>query len=158
MSRSSRSLPAALAAVCVALAAGALAVPAGAAALHFEQETLKAYEGQLHKGEVHAVTFHSGSPGGHLHISLNNGGHMTVEYPASQQAKLVAAAEAANTRVKVATVKAKKTAAVKHKLRYIAGGLLILVVLVVLVVLLIGRRRALAEGDSRSPRGESAAS
>ncbi len=133
-------------------------MPAGAATVHFEKETLKAYEGQLHKGEVHAVTFHAGSPSGHLHISLNNGGHMTVEYPAAQQAKLVAAAEAANTRVKVATVKVKKTAAVKHKLRYIAGGLLILVIIVVLVVLLIGRRRALAEGDPHSPQGESAAS
>jgi hypothetical protein len=60
--------------------------------------------------------------------------------------------------VKVATAKAKKTAAVKHKLRYIAGGLLILAILVVLVVLLIGRRRALAEGDTHSPQGESAAS
>jgi hypothetical protein len=158
MNRSSRSPIAALAAVCIALLATALAVPAGAATVHFEKETLKAYEGQLHKGEVHAVTFHSGSPSGHLHISLDNGGHMTVEYPAAEQAKLVAAAEAANTRVKVATVKAKKTAAVKHKLRYIAGGLLILVILVVLVVLLIGRRRALAEGDPHSPQGESAAS
>jgi hypothetical protein len=158
MNRSSRSLSAALAAVCAVFAVIVLAVPAGAATVHFEKETLKAYEGQLHKGEVHAVTFHSGSPSGHLHISLNNGGHMTVEYPAAQQAKLVAAAEAANTRVKVATVKVKKTAAVKHKLRYIAGGLLILVIMVVLVVLLIGRRRALAEGDPHSPQEESAAS
>lgn len=155
MNRSSRSPIAALAVVCIALV---VAAPAGAATVHFEKETLKAYEGQLHKGEVHAVTFHTGSPSGHLHISLNNGGHMTVEYPAAQQAKLVAAAEAANTRVKVATVKVKKTAAVKHKLRYIAGGLLILVIIVVLVVLLIGRRRALAEGDPHSPQGESAAS
>jgi hypothetical protein len=147
-----------LAAVCVAFVAAALAVPAGAATVHFEKETLKAYEGQLHKGEVHAVTFHTGSPDGHLHISLNNGGHMTVEYPAAQQTKLVAQAEAANTRVKVATVKVKKTAAVKHKLRYIAGGLLILVVIVVLVVLLVGRRRALAEDDPQTPQGESAAS
>ena len=91
-----------LAAVCVGLTAIVLAVPAGAATVHFEKETLHAYEGQLHKGEVHAVTFHPGSGTGHLHISLNNGGHMTVEYSSAQQASLVAAAEAANTRVKVA--------------------------------------------------------
>ncbi|MGH2912340.1 MAG: hypothetical protein ACRDJ3_07670 [Solirubrobacteraceae bacterium] len=157
MNRSRRRLNAALAALCVALVATVLAVPAGAATVHFEKETLKAYEGQLHKREVHAVTFHSGSPSGHLHISLNNGGHMTVEYPSAQQASLIAAAEAVNTRVKVATVKAKKTTAVKHKLRYIAGGLLIVVIIVVLVVLLIGRRRALAEGDPQSPPGGSAA-
>lgn len=158
MNISSRRQNAALGVVCVVFAAIALGVPAGAATVHFEKETLKAYEGQLHKGEVHAVTFHTGNPSGHLHISLNNGGHMTVEYPAAQQAELVAAAEAANTRVKVATVKAKKTAAVKHKLRYIAGGILIVVIVVVLVVLLIGRRRALADGDPQAPRGESAAS
>lgn len=144
-------------AACVALTAIALAVPAGAATVHFEKESLQAYEGQLRHHQVHALTFHPGAPTGHLHISLNNGGHMTVEYSAAQQASLVAAAEAANARVKVATVKAKKTAAVKHKLRYIAGGILILVIIVVLVVLLIGRRRALVDGDSKAPQEESAA-
>ncbi len=157
MNRSSRRLNTVLGVLCVVFAAITLALPAGAATVHFEKETLKAYEGQLHHHEVHAVTFHSGSPTGHLHISLNNGGHMTVEYPSAQQAALVAAAEAANTRVKVATVKVKKTTAVKHKLRYIAGGLLILVIVVVLVVLLIGRRRALADGDPHASQGESAA-
>ncbi|HEY2630921.1 MAG TPA: hypothetical protein VGI26_00915 [Solirubrobacteraceae bacterium] len=158
MNRPSRSPNALLAVVCVALAAIVFAIPAGAAAIHFEKETLKAYEGQLHHHEVHAVTFHSGNPTGHLHISLNNGGHMTVEYPSTQQTSLVAAAEAANTRVKVATVKVTKKTAVKHKLRYIAGGILIVVIIIVLIVLLIGRRRALADGDPEGPRGESAAS
>jgi hypothetical protein len=158
MNRSSRRLNVVLAAVCLALAATVLAVPAGAAAIHFEKESLRAYEGQLHHGEVHAVTFHPGATTGHLHISLNNGGHMTVSYAASEQAKLVAQAQAANARVKVGTVKAKKkTAPVKHKLRYIVGGILIVVILVVLVVLLIGRRRAVA-GDGPTPSGENAAS
>ncbi len=95
---------------------------------------------------------------GHLHISLNNGGHMTVAYASAEQAKLEAAARAANTRVKVASATAKpKAAAVKHKLRYIVGGVLIVVIIAVLVVLLIGRRRAVAgEGPTRS--GESASS
>ncbi len=159
MNRSSRRPNAALAATCLALAALVLAAPAGAAAIHFEKETLHAYEGQLHKGEVHAVTFHPGTGTGHMHISLNNGGHMTVEYPASRQAKLIAAAQAANTPVKVANATAKpKKAPVKHKLRYIVGGMLIVVIVVVLVVLLIGRRRALADGDHPTHQGESAAS
>jgi Cu/Ag efflux protein CusF len=157
MNRSSRRCNAGLAAVCLALAATVLAVPAGAATVHFQKESLQAYEGELRHGEVHAVTFHPGTTTGHLHISLNNGGHMTVSYAASEQAKLVAAARAANTRVQVATVKAKKVAPVKHKLRYIAGGILIVVILVVLVVLLIGRRRAVAD-EGRAPPGESAAS
>jgi hypothetical protein len=156
MNRSSRRVNVALAALCVALGVTVLAVPAGAATVHFQKESVQAYEGELHHGEVHAVTFHPGTPTGHLHISLNNGGHMTVAYPASQQGKLVAQARAANARVKIATAQTKKTAAVKHKLRYIAGGVLIVVIVVVLVVLLIGRRRAVA-GEGPKPPGESAA-
>ena len=142
--------------MCLAFAVTVLAVPAGAATVHFQKESLQAYEGELHHGEVHALTFHPGTGTGHLHISLNNGGHMTVVYPASQQARLVTEAQAAKARVKIATLQTKKTAAVHHKLRYIAGGILILVILVVLVVLLVGRRRALAE-DAPAPTGESAA-
>lgn len=157
MSRSSRRLTAVLMAMCLAMAATVIAVPAGAATVHFQKETLQAYEGELHHGEVHAVTFHPGTTSGHLHVSLNNGGHMTVTYTASEQGKLVAQAQAANARVKVATLKTKKTAAVKHKLRYIAGGILILVIIAVLIVLLIGRRRAVADED-RTASGESTAS
>jgi hypothetical protein len=143
--------------VCLALAVAVLAAPAGAATVHFEKESLQAYEGELHHGEVHAVTFHPGTTTGHLHISLNNGGHMTVSYAASQQGKLVAQAQAANARVKIAALRTKKDIAVHHKLRYIAGGILIVVILVVLVVLLIGRRRAVAD-EGRAPSGESSAS
>jgi hypothetical protein len=139
----------------MAFAVTVLAVPAGAATVHFEKESVQAYEGQLHHGQVHALTFHPGTPTGHLHISLNNGGHMTVAYASSEQGKLVAQAQAANARVKIAAVQTKKTAAVHHKLRYIAGGILIVVIIVVLVVLLIGRRRAVAE-DGPAPSGESA--
>lgn len=145
------------AAVCALLAAVVIAVPAGAATvIHFQQETLPAYEAQLHKGEVHALTFHPGTSTGHLHISMDNGTHYTVAYASSEQAKLVAQAQADHARVQIATVTVKKTAPVKHKLRYIAGGILIVVIIVVLIVLLIGRRRALADEGPRAP-GESAA-
>jgi magnesium-transporting ATPase (P-type) len=156
MNRSSRGPNAAIATVCLALAGAVLAVPAGAATVHFEKESVQAYEAQLHHGQVHALTFHPGSTTGHLHISLNNGGHMTVAYVETEQGKLVAQAQAANARVKIATATTKKTTAVKHKLRYIAGGILIVVIIVVLIVLLIGRRRAVAE-EGRTPSGESAA-
>jgi hypothetical protein len=158
MNRSNRRLGGGLAAVCVAIAASALATTATAAAAHFEKESLQAYEGQLHHGEVHAVSFHPGTSTGHLHISLNSGGHMTVAYASGEQAKLVATARAANARVKIASATAKpKAAPVKHKLRYIVGGVLIVVILIVLVVLLIGRRRAVAD-EGRAPSGESTAS
>lgn len=156
MKRSSSGPNAALVAVCLAFSAAVFAVPAGAATVHFEKESLQAYEAQLHHGQVHALTFHPGSTTGHLHISLNNGGHMTVVYAETEQGKLVAQAQAANARVKVAAAVTKKTTAVKHKLRYIAGGILIVVIIIVLMVLLIGRRRAVA-GESRAQSEESTA-
>jgi hypothetical protein len=155
MNRLSGGSNAWLVAVCLALAAAVLAVPAAAATVHFQKESVQAYEGELHHGEVHAVTFHPGATTGHLHISLNNGGHMTVAYAASEQGKLEAQARAAKTRVKVATLQSTKATAVHHKLRYIAGGILIVVIIIVLVVLLIGRRRAVAD-EARAPSGENA--
>ena len=157
MNRSTRALDVVLVAICATLGALALALPAGAATvIHFQQEGVQAYEAQLHKGEVHALTFHPGTPTGHLHISMDNGKHYTVAYTSSEQGKLVAEAQAGHARVQIATVQVKKAAPVKHKLRYIAGGILTVVIIVVLIVLLIGRRRALAEEGPRSP-GESAA-
>ena len=108
MNRSSRAVNAALAVLCLALGAAAFAVPAGAASVHFEKESLQAYEAQLHHGQVHALTFHPGTPTGHLHISLNNGGHMTVAYAVTEQGKLVAQAQAANARVKIAAATTEK--------------------------------------------------
>jgi hypothetical protein len=157
MNRSTRGLNAVLAAVCAVLAMVVLAVPAGAATvIHFQKEGVAEYEVQLHKGEVHALTFHPGTPTGHLHISMNNGTHFTVAYASGEQAKLVAQAEGVHARVEIVAVQPKKTAPVKHKLRYIVGGILIVVIAVVLIVLLVGRRRALAE-EGRPPSGESTA-
>jgi hypothetical protein len=158
MNRSTRRLNAVPAAICALLVAAVLAVPAGATTvIHFTTESVQAYEAQLHHGEIHALTFHPGATTGHLHISMNNGSHFTVAYAVSEQGKLVALAQANHARVQVATVTVKKTAPVKHKLRYIAGGILIVVIVIVLIVLLIGRRRALAEEGPARP-GESGAS
>jgi magnesium-transporting ATPase (P-type) len=159
MNRTIRRPKTAIAVLCTALLSLPVAAPAIAAGIHFERESLKSYEAQLHKGEVHALTFHPGRGGsaGHLHISLNNGEHMSVTYVASEQGKLVAQAQAANARVKVATATTKKAAPVKHKLRYIAGGILIVVIVIVLIVLLVGRRRAVAGEGGRPSGGESAA-
>lgn len=158
MNRTITRPTAALALLCSAILMLAAAAPALAAAIHFERESLKSYEAQLHKGEVHALTFHpaSGGSAAHLHVSLNNGEHMTVTYAASEQGKLLAQARAAGARVKTAAATTKKTAPAKHKLRYIAGGVLIIVIVVVLIVLLIGRRRAVAGEDGAASQGEAA--
>src|SRR5271163_2860603 len=102
--------------VCLAITATALA----ASVIHFESESLSALEGQLHGGQVHALSFHPGTGTGHIHVSLNDHRHMTVAYATSEQAHLIALASAAGTPVVIAQVKPKAVAkTVHHKLRYI---------------------------------------
>jgi len=127
---------------CLAMSATALA----ATVIHFEPESLPALEGQLHHGQVHALSFHPSASTGHIHVSLNDGKHMTVAYVASEQAHVIALANAAGTPVVIAQAKPKAAAKpAHHKLRYVAAGILVLVIIVVLAVLLIDRRRKLGE-------------
>jgi hypothetical protein len=155
-------LRAAVTAVCLACAA--LALTAGTSALaaspvHFQPEELPALETQLSHHEVHALTFHSAAGGGHIHVSLNDGRHMTVPYAIAEQAQLVALARKYATPLEVASVVAKPKAPVHHKLRYIAAALLVIVIIVVTAVLLVDRRRKLAEaGSDRATDGDPVAS
>lgn len=137
----------------VALAAGASA----ATVIHFQSESLPALEAQLHKHEVHAVTFHPTPAPGHIHVSMNDGRHFTVVYAAGEQAQLVALATANGARYTVATVKPKAAKSTHHTLRYIAGGIVIVVIVVVVTVLLVDRRRKLNEGgpDAKPAPGDS---
>jgi hypothetical protein len=128
----------------VAVAAGASA----ATVIHFQSESLPALEAQLHKHEVHALTFHPTPPPGHIHVSMNDSRHYTVVYATGEQAQIVALATANGARYAVATVKPKAAAATHHTLRYIAGGIVIVVILVVVAVLLVDRRRKLGEDGS----------
>ena len=74
---------------------------------------------------------------------------MTVVYTSAAQAQLIAVAKADGARVVIAKAKPKKAAAKPaHKLRYIAGGILVLVIVVVAAVLLIDRRRKLREAEA----------
>ncbi len=133
---------------CLALASA----QAGAAtAIHFQRESLPALEAQLSKHEVHALSFHPSPAPGHVHISLNNGQHMTVVYAAPQQTRLIARAHALGVPVAVAAAKAKTTKTSHHKLRYIAAGLVIVVIIVVTAVLLVDRRRRINEADAGAP-------
>ncbi len=129
-----------------ALAAGASA----ATVIHFQPESLPALEAQLHKHEVHAVTFHPTPAPGHIHVSMNDGKHYTVVYTASEQAQLVTLASANGARYTVATVKPKAAKSTHHTLRYIVGGIAIVVIVVVVVVLLVDRRRKLGEGGGEA--------
>jgi hypothetical protein len=136
-------------AVCVALALALLGIaaagPASAATVvHFQHESYQQLLTQLRNREVRAVVLHA--KGYKAHVSLDDGGHMTVTYTPAEEPRLAEAARAGGASFAVAT-STHKAAPVHHKLRYIAGGALIVVILVVLVVLLIGRRRELVEAD-----------
>jgi hypothetical protein len=147
--------PLSVAAACAALALFAFAPtpPAAATVIHFQHESYQQLLAQLRNREVHAVVLH---PQGYkAHVSLNDGGHMTVTYIPTEEPRLAALVRASGSSFAVAT-STHKAAPVHHKLRYIAGGVLIVVILVVLAVLLIGRRRELAEEEDPSPGGEAA--
>ena len=134
-------------ALCLALALAAMTATAmGATAVHFEAESLSALEGQLKQHQVHVLSFHPAAGTGHVHVSLNDGRHMTVLYTSEEQAHLIAVANANGARVVIAKAKPKAAAKpVHHTLRYIAGGIVVVVIIVVVAVLLVDRRRKLGE-------------
>jgi hypothetical protein len=153
MIRSTRVPRIALLAVALTLALSAVSASA-ATVIHFQSENGSALTAQLHHHEVHALTFHPTPAPGHVHVSLNDGRHFTVIYPAAEEAKLVALARADGTPVAVAVAKPKAAAKpAHHTLRYVAGGILVLVIVVVAAVLLVDRRRKLGEegGDTPPP-------
>jgi hypothetical protein len=137
----------AVSAGCLACAFAFSATIAAAAApvVHFTKESVQAYEQQLSGGQIQAATFNKKVRS--LHLTLKDGRHVLINYPAHQQPRFAAALEA--KRIPVTVLKpaaAAKEAAkpVHHKLRYIAGGILVVVILVVGGVLLLDRRRKLA--------------
>jgi hypothetical protein len=134
---------AALSLLCLALVLPAAAASAAEATVHYTKESLQAYEQQLASGQVKAATFNKKIRA--LHLELKNGEHIKVTYAAKTEPALSAALTAKHvpvTILKPAAAEAEsKKAPVKHKLRYIAGGILIAVVLIVGAVLLIDRRR-----------------
>ncbi len=144
MALAPRVVWAALALALLGSAAAGSASAATVTVIHFQHESYQQLLTQLRNREVHAVVLH---PKGYkAHVSLDDGGHMTVTYIPAEEPRLAEAARAGGASFTVAT-STHKAAPVHHKLRYIAGAVLIVVILVVLVVLLVGRRRELVEAD-----------
>jgi hypothetical protein len=147
MIRSTRPSPAvkiALSLACLALACLLRAAPSLAAesAVHFQKESIQEYEKQLAGAQIVEATFNKKVRS--LHLTLKDGRHVLVKYGKGEEPKLAAALRAKGVPVTIlapaaAAKEAKKP--VKHKLRYIAGGILVVVVVVVGAVLLIDRRR-----------------
>ena len=147
----SRTAASVMSVLCACVAIGAVA-PA-AEAVHFEVESLPALKLQLEHGQVHALAFHPqpSTGNGHIHVSLNNGGHDTIVYAISEQATLAALARAHSPSVTIAVAKAKASKSAHHTLRYVAAAILVVVIIVIAAVLLIDRRRKLRASGGEEP-------
>ena len=134
----------------------AVAAPAGAeeattatttpSTVHYTKESTAAYEQQLAAGQIQSVIINKRV--GSLRITLKNGEHVLIHYAAHQEPTIYAALIAKGVAVTIlkpaaAAAEASK-APVKHKLRYIAGGILLVVIIVVGTVLLVDRKRKAA--------------
>ncbi len=135
-------------AVCVvslACAALMLTVSAAGAATtpNYQPESLKTYEQQLAGGQIQAVTVNKKLRS--LRITLKDGSYVLAKYGRKDEPKTVAALEAKHVPVTILTpTEASKQVAkkaVKHKLRYIVGGIIIVVILIVGGVLYVNRKR-----------------
>jgi ATP-dependent Zn protease len=130
---------AALAALCLALAMPASGL--GAATPTYTKETQQEFEKQLKSHDIASVTVNKRLRS--LRITLKNGQHFLYHYAKKGEPKLVSELQARHVTVTVLkpAEAAKEVKPAKHKLRYIAGGILIVVVLIVGVVLLVNRTR-----------------
>ncbi|MEA2314471.1 MAG: hypothetical protein QOI03_1163 [Solirubrobacteraceae bacterium] len=115
-------------------------------AVKYTHESLAAYRQQLASGQVTALTINKRIR--RVHVTLKDGRHLLALYGPHEEPKVAAEAQAKHVPVTVLKpAQAAKEAAkipVHHKLRYIAGGILIAVIVVVGAVLLIDRRRKAA--------------
>jgi Zn-dependent membrane protease YugP len=122
----------------------ALALPAvgvAATSSSYTKESQQAYEKQLDGGEIAEGTVNKRL--GNLRIKTKNGDLFLYHYQKKGEPAVVAALEAHHVKVTVlAPAEAAKEVhpKVKHKLRYIAGGVVIVVILIVGGVLLFRRR------------------
>jgi septal ring factor EnvC (AmiA/AmiB activator) len=127
---------------CLVLALSAPVALAAEATVKYTRESIQEYEKQLASGQIQSAAFNKRVRS--VHLTLKDGRHMLIKYAAHGEPALAAQLAAKGVPVTVkkpaeAAKEAKKP--VKHKLRYIAGGILIVVIVVVGGVLLFDRRR-----------------
>jgi hypothetical protein len=106
----------------------------------FSKESLPAYERQLAAGEVKQATFNP--PKHTMRLTLKDGTHFHVVYKHGEEPKLRAALASRG----VVLPKAAK-AHIDHKLRYIAGGVLVVALILIVAGLVMVRRRRRAATD-----------
>jgi hypothetical protein len=151
MTTQTRAFPAvktalALALACLCCASLLALAPAARGAVSYEKESLAEYEQQLAGGQISEVTINKFIRS--LRITLKDGRHVLATYPKHEEPTVAAKLKSKGVPVTVLTPEVAqreaKSKPVKHKLRYIAGGVLIVVILIVGAVLLVFRRRRLA--------------
>jgi len=144
MNRLTRTSLTAKLVICVVFFACASAIPAGVAgAVIYKKESLKEYEQQLAGGQIKAVTINKKLRS--LRVTLKDGSYVLAQYPRKGSKKVEAALRAKN--VPLTVLKPAEAAKevvkkpVKHKLRYIAGGALVVVIALVVAVVMFDRKR-----------------
>jgi ATP-dependent Zn protease len=134
--------------VCFASLACASLIPAAVAAgaeiaLSYQNESLNEFQQQLAGSQIQAVTINKRLRT--LHVTLKDGRYVLATYARHEEPTIAAALNAKHVSVTVLTeAEALKEAAkrpVHHKIRYIAGGVLIVLIVLVVGVVFIKRRR-----------------
>ncbi len=133
----------AMLAACCLLASAAQSVRAAEPSVTYTYESLGQWEKQLAAGEVAEVTINKRLRS--LRTTLKNGGHVLAKYKPKQEPTYAHKLESHGIPVKVLSPTAakaeQKSKPVHHKLRYIAGGVLVVILIIVGVVLFMHRRR-----------------
>jgi hypothetical protein len=151
MTRTTRASLTTKIAICLAAVACLCLIPAALAAgaeakIKYQPESLGKYQQQLAVGQIQAVTINKRVRS--LRVTLKDGSYVLAKYAPHEEPKLAAALQAKGIAPTIlqpsAAAKEVSKKPVKHKLRYIVGGIVIVVVVVVGAVLLIDRRRKLA--------------
>ncbi len=129
---------------CLALLPAALAA-AAEPTIKYAPESFAQYQKQLNEGKIKAVTINKRVRS--LRVTLSDGSYVLAKYAAHEESKIDSALQAKGVQVTILkpaeAAKEVKKAPVKHKLRYIAGVIVIVVVIVVGLVLFVDRKRKL---------------
>jgi hypothetical protein len=136
-------ISAVLACVACATLLAAAAATGAEGTITYRHESLQEYEKQLAANQLKEVTVNKRVAS--LRVTLKDGSHVLARYGKHQEPAVVAALKARGVPVRtLKPAEALKEVAKKpvhHKLRYIAGGIVIVVVIVVGTVLYIDRKR-----------------
>jgi hypothetical protein len=138
-----RAVPALLVLACLSLLLASASPALAAEGVTYTKQTKQEYESQLANAEIQSAEFNKRAR--NLHLTLKDGRHVFVHYGKGEEPKLLGELKAKGISVTILTpTQAKAEIAKKpvhHKLRYIAGGILIAVIVIVGIVLLVDRRR-----------------